>query len=43
MHYGRWKGVRFAKRDRAQTLRALREAGVSPDEVRRRVGMMGPD
>jgi glutamyl-Q tRNA(Asp) synthetase len=27
-------GRRFAKRDRAQTLRALRESGLTPDEVR---------
>lgn len=32
-------GKRFAKRDRALTLRALREAGASPDEVRARVGL----
>ena len=29
-------GRRYAKRDRALTLRALRESGVSPEEVRRR-------
>jgi glutamyl-Q tRNA(Asp) synthetase len=32
------QGRRFAKRDRAQTLRALREAGVSAAEIRARVG-----
>lgn len=31
-------GRRFAKRDRALTLRALREAGRSPEEVRRMAG-----
>jgi glutamyl-Q tRNA(Asp) synthetase len=31
-------GQRLAKRDRAQTLRALREGGVSPDAVRRHLG-----
>ncbi len=31
-------GKRFAKRDRAQTIRALREAGMSPDEVREMAG-----
>ena len=31
-------GQRLAKRDRAQTLRALREGGVSPDAVRRQLG-----
>ena len=29
-------GRRYAKRDRALTLRALRESGASPEEVRRR-------
>jgi len=32
-------GRRFAKRDRAVTLRSLREAGVTPEDVRRRVGL----
>jgi len=32
-------GRRFAKRDRAVTLRALREAGWTPADVRRRVGL----
>ncbi|HJQ58982.1 MAG TPA: tRNA glutamyl-Q(34) synthetase GluQRS [Vineibacter sp.] len=32
------KGRRFAKRDQALTLRSLREAGVTPADVRRRVG-----
>jgi len=31
-------GRRLAKRDQAQTLRSLREAGVSPDQVRRMAG-----
>ena len=31
-------GQRLAKRDRGQTLRALREGGVSPDAVRRQLG-----
>lgn len=31
-------GVRLAKRDQAATLRSLREAGKTPDEVRRLVG-----
>lgn len=31
-------GKRFAKRDRATTVRALREAGASPAELRRRLG-----
>ncbi|MGB8274015.1 MAG: tRNA glutamyl-Q(34) synthetase GluQRS [Alphaproteobacteria bacterium] len=31
-------GKRFAKRDRALTIRALREAGHAPDEVRARAG-----
>jgi glutamyl-Q tRNA(Asp) synthetase len=31
-------GTRLAKRSASQTLRALREAGVSPDEVRRNLG-----
>lgn len=33
------QGRRLAKRDRALTLRALREAGVSPGEIRARVGL----
>jgi glutamyl-Q tRNA(Asp) synthetase len=33
------QGRRFAKRDRAVTLRSLREAGVAPAEIRRRVGV----
>jgi glutamyl-Q tRNA(Asp) synthetase len=32
-------GRRLAKRDRAETLRALREAGRSPAEVRALVGL----
>jgi glutamyl-Q tRNA(Asp) synthetase len=32
-------GRRLAKRDRAQTLQALRWAGVTPEEVRRRLGL----
>jgi len=32
-------GKRFAKRDRSLTLRALRAAGVTPEEIRRRVGL----
>jgi glutamyl-Q tRNA(Asp) synthetase len=32
-------GRRLAKRDRATTLAELRRAGVTPDEVRRRVGL----
>jgi glutamyl-Q tRNA(Asp) synthetase len=31
-------GLRLAKRDRSQTLMALREQGVSPDAVRRQLG-----
>jgi len=31
-------GRRLAKRDRAETLRALREAGAAPGEIRRRLG-----
>ena len=31
-------GVRFAKRDRALTIRALREAGRTPQEVRKMAG-----
>jgi glutamyl-Q tRNA(Asp) synthetase len=34
-------GRRFAKRDRSATLRALREAGHAPEEVRRMAGMEG--
>jgi glutamyl-Q tRNA(Asp) synthetase len=32
-------GRKFSKRDRAVTLRALREAGIMPDEVKARVGL----
>ncbi len=32
-------GRRLAKRDADQTLRALRLAGATPDEIRRRVGL----
>jgi len=32
-------GKRLAKRDQAATLRSLREGGVSPEEVRRRLGL----
>ena len=35
-------GRRLAKRDRAATIAALREAGVTPAEVRRRAGMPDP-
>ena len=35
------QGRRLAKRDRALTLQSLRESGVSPDEVRARIGRMG--
>ena len=31
-------GQRLAKRDRAQTLRALRDSGVKPDDLRRQLG-----
>jgi glutamyl-Q tRNA(Asp) synthetase len=31
-------GRRFAKRDQSLTLRALRDSGVSPADVRRRIG-----
>ena len=31
-------GKRLAKRDEAETLRSLREAGTAPDQVRRRLG-----
>ncbi|MFT5470080.1 MAG: glutamyl-Q tRNA(Asp) synthetase [Verrucomicrobiales bacterium] len=31
-------GKRFAKRDLSQTLKSMREAGVSPDEIRERCG-----
>jgi glutamyl-Q tRNA(Asp) synthetase len=34
-------GKRLAKRDRAATLRSLREGGAGPDEVRRRLGLTG--
>jgi glutamyl-Q tRNA(Asp) synthetase len=30
------EGRKFSKRDRAVTLRALREAGVTPEEIRTR-------
>jgi glutamyl-Q tRNA(Asp) synthetase len=33
------KGRKFSKRDRAVTLRSMREAGVTPDEVKARVGL----
>ncbi|RMF71509.1 MAG: hypothetical protein D6740_06670, partial [Alphaproteobacteria bacterium] len=32
-------GRRLAKRDRAMTIAALREAGIGPDEIRRRLGL----
>jgi len=32
-------GKKFSKRDRATTLRALREAGVTPAEIRARIGL----
>ncbi|HCR67437.1 MAG TPA: tRNA glutamyl-Q(34) synthetase GluQRS, partial [Oceanicaulis sp.] len=32
-------GKRFAKRDQSLTLRALREAGETPDSLRKRVGL----
>ena len=35
------RGRRLAKRDRALTLQSLREAGVTPGEVRARIGRMG--
>ncbi len=34
-------GRRLAKRDRAATLRSLRESGVGPEDVRRRLGLTG--
>jgi glutamyl-Q tRNA(Asp) synthetase len=34
-------GRKFAKRDRAVTLRALRESGASPDDIRKMVGVLG--
>jgi glutamyl-Q tRNA(Asp) synthetase len=34
-------GRRLAKRDQSVTLQALREEGVSPEEIRRRVGLPG--
>jgi len=34
-------GRRFAKRNRSETIGALREAGKSPDEVRKLAGMDG--
>ncbi len=33
------QGKKFSKRDRAVTLRAMREEGVTPDEIRSRLGM----
>lgn len=35
-------GKRFAKRDKSMTLRSLREAGKSPDEIRQMVGLNQP-
>ncbi|KAF0106031.1 MAG: glutamyl-Q tRNA(Asp) synthetase [Hyphomonadaceae bacterium] len=32
-------GKRFAKRDKAQTLRHLRENGVAPEQIRERLGL----
>lgn len=32
------RGRKFSKRDQAMTLRALREAGVTPTEIRKRIG-----
>ena len=32
-------GKRFAKRDRSLTLAALREAGLSPADIRARIGL----
>jgi glutamyl-Q tRNA(Asp) synthetase len=32
-------GKKFSKRDRAVTLDALREAGVTPEEIRKRLGL----
>lgn len=32
-------GKRFAKRDKAATLKAMREAGASPEDIRRRLGL----
>lgn len=34
-------GKRFAKRDKAATLKAMREAGVTPTDIRRRLGFYG--
>lgn len=34
------QGRKFSKRDGAATLRALREAGVTPDDVRRQLGLV---
>ena len=33
------KGRRYAKRDKSLSLRALRQAGVTPEEIRQRVGL----
>jgi glutamyl/glutaminyl-tRNA synthetase len=33
------KGKKFSKRDRAVTLVSLREAGVTQDEIRTRLGL----
>ena len=33
------QGRKFSKRDRAVTLRALREAGVAPDQIRAQLGL----
>jgi glutamyl-Q tRNA(Asp) synthetase len=33
-------GKRYAKRDKSLTLAALREAGVSPADIRSRVGLI---
>jgi glutamyl-Q tRNA(Asp) synthetase len=35
-------GKRYAKRDKAETLRALREAGVTPEALRAALGFQGP-
>ena len=32
-------GQRFAKRNRSVTLQSLRESGVTPAEIRRRIGL----
>lgn len=36
-------GRRYAKRDRAKTVRSLRKAGVTPGEIRQKVGLLYPD